>query len=147
MTIKSPKFAIKHTFPGVRPNQLRKGLLQNLDFSHHDLRTDFEGFMKYALGISAVFEKVHSGKPKSYKSEMDSPEAKQFERHLGASLRKTGFKTERWRTHTIYRQLRAYFQSVKGIKVLLRCRSKLSTLLMRKKQHHKNTTIIKFRDE
>lgn len=94
VTENSPKAAIKHVFSAVRPSQLRTRPEQDLEFSHHDLRANFDGFMAHAPDVSAAFEKADSGNPKSHELEKDSLKGKKSGGHVDASSSKAGSKTE-----------------------------------------------------
>ena len=69
MTEKSQKAAVKHVLSAIRPAQLRTRLEQDIAFSHNDLKANFDGFMAHALDVSAAFEKIDFGNPKSSKPE------------------------------------------------------------------------------
>ena len=89
---KSQNAAVKHVLSAIRPAQLRTRLEQDIAFSNNDLKANFDGFMAHALDVSAAFEKVDCGNPKSSKPEKDDAKPKKTGSHAGASSIKASAK-------------------------------------------------------
>ena len=47
-----------HVLSAVKPASLQRRLESDLEFTNHDLRKDFKGFMKHALKVSKEFQLV-----------------------------------------------------------------------------------------
>lgn len=49
----------------IRPNSLHDRLKNDLEFSHHHLRKDFQKFVLLAIKLAEAFQLVDDGKPKA----------------------------------------------------------------------------------
>lgn len=74
--------------------QLRSRLEQDIAFSHHHLKADFQGFMTHALEVSEAFEKVDSGPSRSRKFDKESEKTKSCNSGSGSSSSRAGLKNE-----------------------------------------------------
>lgn len=52
------KLAIEHVLPAVEPSSIQSGLLSNLEFSHTDLKTDFNGVIKHCVNFPKRFNSL-----------------------------------------------------------------------------------------
>ena len=59
------KVGVTHVLSAIRPATLTEQLEGDLDFAHHGLKKDFQGFMRHAIKIAEAFQLVDNGKPRS----------------------------------------------------------------------------------
>ena len=67
------KVAVGHVLSAIRPTSLQSRLDSDLQFSHHDLRKNFQGFLKHATRLSEAFQLLDNGKPSSQSSPSSKP--------------------------------------------------------------------------
>ena len=63
---------MQHVLSAVRPTTLRDRLADDLDFSRHDLKEDFKGFLKHAIKLAEAVQIVDSGRMKKSVPERSS---------------------------------------------------------------------------
>ena len=58
------KLAVSHVLSAIRPNYLKERLESDLNFSHYNLKKDFNEFLLHAVKVSEAFQIVDAGRRK-----------------------------------------------------------------------------------
>ena len=58
------KLAVSHVLSAIGPNYLKERLESDLNFSHYNLKKDFNGFLLHVVKVSKAFQIVDAGRRK-----------------------------------------------------------------------------------